>query len=171
MKFQMRKNLIPFRCYKPKVADMKISLIGLFLLVLFGCSLNAKQEQKLNESLALYLYARNECQVVSYVAFTLPDLVAKYKDQGDSIFKSKFDCNVDSLFYQDPTIRETVKDDATIHVLYDLVVFNKISSQRIEKKHQLVAMSNDNGASWFFIDQSIYVDKSLLPELKRLLSQ
>lgn len=171
MKFQMRKNLIPFRCYKLYLKSMKIIRIGSFLFLLFACSLNAKQEQKLNESLALYLYARNECQVVSYVAFTLPDLVANYKDQGDSVFKSKFDCNVDSLFYQDPTIRETVKENTTIHVLYDLEIFNKISSQHIDNKHQLVALSNDNGASWFFIDKSIYVDKSLLPELKRLLKQ
>jgi hypothetical protein len=60
-------------------------LILLFSLFLIGsCALNADQEQKLNQSMAGYLHARNECQLISYVAFTYPGVVAEYKEQGDS---------------------------------------------------------------------------------------
>lgn len=139
---------------------------------IFGaCTLSATQEKKLNESLSNYLNSRNECLVVSYVAFTYPDLVLTYKSQGDSVFKNKFDCNHDSLFLQDPTIRQTVKSESDIHVLYEIDLYNVNTGLRSEKKHQLVALSKDNGKSWFFMDEVAYVDKMLLPNLNRLIIQ
>lgn len=150
---------------------MKILLIVSLLLLLTACTLNATQEQKLNESLAAYLFGRNECQVVSYVAYTYPNLVATYKAQGDSIFKQQFDCNDDTLYFQDPMVREIEVEGAEIHVLYDLSVFNKNTAVQFEKKFELIAISEDNGSSWFFLDRSKYVDKSLLPKLKRLIDK
>jgi hypothetical protein len=150
---------------------MKIFLYVSTLFLFGACALNATQEQKLNESLAGYLFGRNECQVVSYVAFTYPELVATYKAQGDSIFKQQFDCNEDSLYFQDPTVRLIQKEGEVIHVLYDLTVFNKNTSERYDKKHELIALSSDSGKSWFFMDKSKYVDKSLLPKLKRLIDK
>lgn len=139
------------------------------ILILGSCVLSATQEEKLNESISIYLNARNECLVVSYVAFTHPDLVLAYKSMGDSIFKSKFDCIQDTLFLQDPTIRKTVKKNNEIHVLYDLDVYNVNTGERLKDKFQIVALSDDNGKSWFFMDEIFYVDKLLLPKLNRLL--
>lgn len=150
---------------------MKILQIVFFLFLLTACSLNASQEQKLNESLAAYLFGRNECQVVSYVAFTYPDLVATYREKGDSIFKQEFKCNDDSLYYQDPTVRKIEIAEDEIHILYELTVFNKNTSLKNEVKHELIAISKDDGKTWFFLDRSKYVDKSLLPQLKRLITE
>jgi hypothetical protein len=131
--------------------------------------LNGDQEKKLNESLSAYIFARNECQVISYVAFTYPELVASYKAEGDSLFKDHFNCNKDSVYLEDPTIRQTEKKGRDIHVLYELSVYNENSGEQSKKKHEIVGVSNDDGRSWFFMDRSEYVDKSRLPKLVRLL--
>lgn len=144
------------------------SLLILFL-ILASCTLSGDQEKKLNESVAAYLFSRNECRVVNYVAFTYPKLVQAYKSMSDSTFKVAFDCSDDTLFLKDPTVRQTAKDDHIIHVLYQLDGYNNVSMQAIDKKYKLVAISEDNGKSWFFMDWNQYVDKSLLPDLKRLL--
>lgn len=147
----------------------KIVYSILTLLILGACTLSASQEKKLNESITAYLHSRNECLVVGYVAFTYPDLVAYYKSQGDSIFISKFDCNKDSLYLQNPTIRKTSKSDNAIQIQYDLDIYNKFSGEKLSEKHKLYALSMDKGNSWFFMDEKIYVDKSILPKFKRML--
>lgn len=151
---------------------MKNFLLLIIIFLLAGsCILSATQEKKLNDALSTYVNARNECMVVSYVAFTYPELVKKYKEQGDSVFKAAFDCNNDTLYLQDPTIRNTVKNGKEIHVQYDLDVFNRNTQQRLPEKHQIYAVSEDAGMSWFFIDKKVYVDKSLLRNFERLLNE
>lgn len=148
---------------------MKKILLFLFsIIILSACTLSATQEKKLNESLSVYVNARNECLVVSYVAFTYPEIVLNYKSQSDSIFKAAFDCNSDTLYLQDPTVRGTKKEKETIHVKYDLDVFNKNTGERQLEKHTLFAISEDNGSSWFFMNKKEYVDKTMLPNFKRL---
>ncbi len=138
-------------------------------ILVSACTLNGEQEKKLNESLSAYIFARNECQVISYVAFTYPELVASYKAEGDSLFKDHFNCNKDSIYLEDPTIRQTEKKGNSIHVLYDLNAYNENTGEQNKLKHEVVGVSNDNGKSWFFMDRSEYVDKSRLPKLERLL--
>lgn len=149
---------------------LKIVNPFLFIAILLtSCALNGEQEKKLNESLSAYVFARNECQVISYVAFTYPNLVASYKAEGDSLFKEHFNCNKDSIYLEDPTIRQTEKKGSAIHVLYDLTAYNENTGEEQKKKHQVVGVSNDDGNSWFFLDHSEYVDKTRLPNLERLL--
>lgn len=149
---------------------MKNGLIFTYLLILLGsCSLSADQEKKLNESLSAYLNARNECQLINYVAFTHPGLVAYYKTQGDSVFKKEFDCHDDTLYLQDPTVRQIKSTGMNIHVEYDLDVYSEFTGEKLEKKQIIYAISVDKGNSWFFMDQQIYVDKKILPKFKRLL--
>lgn len=141
----------------------------LFLLFLVGCTLNGEQEKKLNESFSAYIFAKNECQVISYVAFTYPELVASYKAEGDSLFKEHFNCNKDSIYLDDPTLRQTVKEGNSIHVLYDLSLYHEATGKKDDKKYQLIGISEDDGKTWFFMDKTEYVDKSRLPKLVRLL--
>lgn len=136
--------------------------------ILGACTLSATQEKKLNESLSAYINARNECLVVSYVAFTYPEIVMNYRSQSDSVFKAAFDCNSDTLYLQDPIVRSTLKERETIHVKYDLDVFNKNTGERLKEKHTLYAISEDSGNSWFFMNNKEYVDKTMLPNFKRL---
>lgn len=146
----------------------KLVVFLLAVIILGSCTLSATQEKKLNESLSVYVNARNECLVVSYVAFTYPEIVMNYKSQSDSVFKAAFDCNSDTLYLQDPTVRSTKKEKETIHVKYDLDVFNKNTGERLKEKHALYAISEDNGSSWFFMNRKEYVDKTMLPNFKRL---
>lgn len=151
---------------------MKVLLKCILLsLILGACSLSSEQEKKLNLAVTSYLHSRNECQVLTYVAFTYPELVSSIKSQGDSVFQKRFNCELDSMLIDDPTLRQIVKKDNDIHVLYDLTAFNESTMLQEEKKFKLVALSNDNGQSWFFLDWNDYVDKSLLPKLKRLIKK
>lgn len=146
-------------------------LVFISLLIFSSCTLTGKQEKNLNEALSAYLFARNECNIVNYVALTYPKFVLEKKSKGDSVFQSTFNCNLDSVQLVDPTLRYSVKKNGEIQVLFELERFNKFTMLSDDKKHFLVAISNDNGISWFFLDHSIYVDKSLLPTLKRLLKE
>jgi hypothetical protein len=150
---------------------MKLLTILFSLLILASCALNADQEQKLNQSLAGYLHARNECQLVSYVAFTYPGVVADYKEQGDSVFQAKFDCTKDSITWNDPTIRLIQQEGQSIHALIDVAQVDEYSYEILKDKEQLVAISEDSGNSWFFIEHAYYVDKSKLIKLKRLIKE
>ncbi len=160
------------RIPNPKSFSMKkyYSLL-ILLLVLVSCTLSGDQEKKLNESLSAYLFSRNECRLVNYVAFSYPDMVIAYKSQGDSAFQRAFDCNLDSLYLENPTMRQTIKENDEIHVEYDLDAYHKATNEELEAKHKLVAISSDNGKSWFFIDQENYFNNKLLPNLKRLLKK
>ncbi|SRR5574343_1639674 len=150
---------------------MKLFTILFSLLILASCALNADQEQKLNQSLAGYLHARNECQLVSYVAFTYPGVVADYKEQGDSVFQAKFDCTNDSITWNDPTIRLIQQEGQSIHALIDVAQVDEYSYEILKDKEQLIAVSEDDGNSWFFIEHAYYVDKSKLIKLKRLIKE
>jgi hypothetical protein len=150
---------------------MKLLTFLFSLLLLTSCALNADQEQKLNQSLAGYLNARNQCQLISYVAFTHPGVVADYKEQGDSVFQAKFDCSKDSISWDDPTIRMIQQEGKAIHALINVAQVDDYSYEILEEKKQLVALSEDDGNSWFFMEYSYYVDKSKLNKLKRLIKQ
>jgi hypothetical protein len=56
-------------------------------------------------------------------------------------------------------------------VEYALDAYHKATNEELEAKHKLVAISSDNGKSWFFIDKENYFDNKLLPNLKRLLKK
>jgi hypothetical protein len=150
---------------------MKLLILLFSLLFLGACALNADQEQKLNQSMAGYLHARNNCQLISYVAFTYPGVVADYKEQGDSVFQAKFDCTTDSIAWNDPTIRLIQKQGKMIHALIDIEQVDEYSYEILKDKEQIIAISEDNGNSWFFIEHAFYVDKSKLIALKRLIKE
>ena len=63
------------------------------LLIISACSLTGNQEQALNRAVTSYVDARNDAVLLSYVAFTHPNVVAYYKDKGDSLFLNKFNLN------------------------------------------------------------------------------
>lgn len=143
----------------------------LCLIVFASCTLSGDQEKKLNESVSIYLNARNSCLPIPYVAYTYPDLVKNLKTRGDKAFRDRFDCAEDTIDLQDPTIKTIESDGKIIHVMYNLDAYNKYTAEFLKDKHQLIAISNDDGASWFFLDKTDYADKLLLPNLKRLIKE
>ena len=101
------------------------------LLAIVSCSFNARQETLLNKATISYINAFNEKEIMNHVASTHPNCVSFYKDQGDSIFKAKFNLKSDEKISEtimtiskkillesynyDSMIRQIVKDIVTIY--------------------------------------------------------
>jgi len=140
--------------------------------LLFGCTFSADQEAALNSSLARYIQARNECQVVGLVGFTYPELVRDFKSQGDSVFQHQFDCDKNPDYFniiQNATLRTTSKENESIHVLYDFDEYNEGDGTFFKRAFELVAISENDGVNWFFIPWKEYYDKNQCKNLKRLI--
>jgi len=142
------------------------------LLLLWQCTLSASQEAALNSSLSKYIQARNDCQVVGLVGFTYPELVKDFKNHGDSAFQQKFDCDKNLEYYyaiQNATLRQTMKNDKTIHVLYEFDGFGEKKDEYLKRNFQLVAISENDGENWFFISRTDYNNDSLCKNMERLI--
>ena len=108
---------------------------------------------------------------MSYVAFTHPKAVAYYKEKGDSVFKERFDLSdaEKAAFLQDGNIREIERTNSTIHVKYN---FLSVEGDYYESKASEVtifAISNDDGNSWFFIDEKDYMNPEIIEPSNRLI--
>ncbi len=142
------------------------------LLLLGSCTLNADQEASLNNALTSYINSRNNGAVMSYVAFTHPNVVNHYKNAGDSVFQSHFDVSNEYTrpFFQDGLIRSTEKNGNTIHVKY---LFKKIEANDFDRQMTdaiIIAMSNDNGTSWFFAEEEDYFNWKIFKKDELLIS-
>ena len=107
--------------------------------------------------------------MVNLVAFTYPELVASIRSEGDSTFMAYFNCSSDSVYLDDPTILTSVKKSKEIQVCYELRGRKMNNVEFGTFKEQLVAVSHDNGKSWFFLSKKDYVDKSRISKLKKLI--
>lgn len=141
-----------------------------FLMVFVQCTLSAKQEAALNSSLAKYIHARNDCELVGLVGFTYPELVKQYKDAGDSLFQYKFNCEENPEYYyaiQNATLRSTVKENNEIQVLYEFDGYGEKEDEYKKRNFELIAISENNGENWFFIPMTDYKNDTLCKGLTR----
>ncbi len=132
---------------------MKIIAIISTLLLLTACSLNATQEASLNNAKTSFINAKNNGSVMSYVAFTLPDAVAYYQKQGDSVFQKRFDLSENNYntFIQDGNIRKITQKDGVIQVKFE---FLEVNMDEVSKENQILyALSDNDGESWFFLEE------------------
>lgn len=108
---------------------------------------------------------------MSYVAFTHPNVVCHFKNEGDSIFQSHFDVSNEYTrpFFQDGIIRTTEKLDKSIHVKY---VFKKTAPDSSDTQMMdvvIIAVSDDNGTSWFFAEEEDYYNNTIFKKDERLI--
>lgn len=149
---------------------MRIQIISSLIVVLVtACTLNAEQEATLSESTTRYLESRQNGAILAFVSMHHPDVVRYYKDQGDSVFLKKFSVKKEDYYMDDPSIRETEKEGKVIHVLYEAKPINYQWGTTDKTKKEFVAISENNGKNWFYVDKSDYVDKSIASKMKRLL--
>jgi hypothetical protein len=149
---------------------MKGIVFFIFIFLLAGsCTLNAEQEATLSESTTRYLESRRNGAVLAFVSMHHPDVVRYFKDQGDSTFLKKFSVKKEEYYLVDPSIRETEKDGQIIHVLYEAKTIESEWGTTENEKSEFVAISENNGRNWFYIDKSDYVDKTIASNLKRLI--
>jgi len=144
--------------------------IGVTLL-LSSCSLSSSQEVALNTAKTSYINSKNNGTVMSYVAFTLPEVVAFYKNQSDSIFQERFDLSSDeySDFLTNGNIREIVKNSPEIHVKYE---FTNVNVEDVASSKVIVfALSKNDGITWFFAEKNDYFNDEILSPEKRLIKE
>lgn len=139
--------------------------------MLSSCALNADQESSLHTAMVSYINSRNNGAVMSYVGYTHPNAVAFYKNSGNEAFKSNFDLSNDEErpFFQDGIIKTIESKGNTIHVKYEF--------QKIENEDYIVdianiiviAISEDDGQTWFFVDEKDYLNDKIIPKKERLI--
>ncbi len=145
--------------------------ISFFIFILSSCQLNGKQEEKLHKDLLAYLNARNNHKILSFVSFQAPCLIEKYKNQGDSVFQTRYNLAENPKYnsqLDNHILRGIEKDNELIQVKYRMD-FNKNTDEFVDLVNVFIyAISTNKGESWYFMEEEEYNDKSLCPDLKRL---
>ena len=143
----------------------------LLLLILGACTLNATQEATLTSTTNDFLKARKEGMQLAYISMIHPSLVKAYKDQGDSVFLAKFELNSVDNYLDEPILRTVKKENSTIHALYEFRVIQTgwLEEEITQKNTTYVAISDDNGKTWFFMPKSDYDNKDIAKDIERLL--
>lgn len=150
---------------------MKIGFAGILLLILIGCTLSASQEQKLNYQTGLYLNALENKSVISTVAFNHPSFVKYVKSRGNDYFKSTFSFREeeDDIVFIDPQIKQMESEGKHIQVLYSVAKEYMYHGENREDSLHFVALTEDRGSHWFFLNYRVYRNKNICPDIKRLL--
>ena len=149
---------------------MKYAYLLLFF-VLIGCTLSADQETALNDAMTAYTSARNNGEVMTYVAYTYPDVVAYYKDEGDSSFIKKFGGeDLDYLPYiQDGNLRDVEFNGSKIHVKYQFLEIQDALFEIDSREIIIFAISEDDGKNWYFMDELDYMNEAVFSQERRLI--
>jgi hypothetical protein len=151
---------------------MKICFIGLLFLLLVACTLSASQEATLQKAMSSYLTAHNDGAVMAYVGFTHPNVVGFYRDKGDSVFRERFELFAPENggdFLQDGNVKVIEKKGNAIHVHY---VFDSFRTRGLDQEvsdHDIIAISSDEGKTWFFADKIDYVNDTIFNPKERLI--
>ena len=137
------------------------------LLLMAACTLNATQEQALNNGIRLYLKATNEGSILLVASKTHPAFVKYARSKGIDFFKATFKSEeANEYATSNFTIKETKAKGDQIHVLFEAVTEDYFSTP---VKKQFVAISENDGVSWFFMPYKDYQNKKICKELVRLL--
>lgn len=142
-------------------------------LVLSACRLNADQETALHQASTSYINAFNEGIAARYVAYTHPDAVAYYKAQGDSIFKMRYNLSGgdERPYLQDGNIEDIESDGNMIQVRYSYLRVHPLDYTVRQDQVTIIAMSSNNGKSWFFLDEDDYWNDAIISPKERLLNR
>ena len=139
-------------------------------LCLYGCSLSASQEQALNKQTGLYLNALNEGPVLAVIAKTHPEFVRYTRNQGADHFRAVFQpTGPQDVVYSDPVILQTRSSEKQIHVLYRVQCESFLDGEFRQDQVRFVAISSNDGKTWFYIPYPVYQDKKQCPGLQRIL--
>ncbi|MCH2224981.1 MAG: hypothetical protein MK066_09460 [Crocinitomicaceae bacterium] len=144
------------------------------LLLITSCSLNADQEASLNKAMSAYVNAHNGGSVVAFVAMTHPNAVAYYRENGDEAFEEKFSLpssDDGGDYLQDGTVKEVVSENGNIHVKYHFLSVEDRFYETKALEMIIMAVSDDNGISWFFIDEDDYRNEDIIQKTDRLIEK
>lgn len=151
---------------------MKLCYFCILVLLLGACTLSSSQEATLHKALTAYVAAHNDGKTMAYVGSTHPNVVGFYEDKGDSIFRQQFELFTPENggnFLQDGNIKEIEKKGNNIHIHY---VFDSFEMQDLTQKVSdvgIIAISNDQGKTWFFAEEADYKNDNIFNKEERLL--
>ena len=146
-------------------------MLLLIPLLLAACTLNADQEASLNNAMFAYINSRNNGVVMSYVAYTHPNVVDYYKTLGDSNFTKKFDLLQYETPYElnDGNIVEMKNEANIIHVQYSFTSIIFGNNRIVNEDFIILAISDDNGSSWYFMEEDDYLNDQIMDPSHRLI--
>lgn len=144
------------------------------LLLITSCTLNSEQEASLSKATKEYIDSRNEGILITYAAYTHPNVLKFYLDQGHDAFKKRFKRTTgeNTTNLRNGNIRYTEVSGKNIHVKYDYVGMNNFSYRgRRARKVSIYALSSDDGKSWHFIDGTDYWNDKIISSKNRLIKE
>ena len=148
----------------------KLVVHGILLLFLVSCSLSASQEQTLNKQTRLYLNAIQNRSSLVLVSMTHPLYVRYVKSKGDDYFKEIFKIPAeDENASLNPVIETIKRKNDVIHVLYTIEKNQYMNFEDANKSFKLVAISDDDGVTWSFLNYKVYQDENICKEIPRIL--
>ena len=144
----------------------------IFSCLILACSLNSEQERQLNKSLSNYLNAKNSGAILEYTSLIYPELIREWKTSGLDTLKEKVKLKTDTTElkqYDNPFIILTKKENKSIQIKYQLDCYSNEYTSSEKTKVNLYAISDDEGKSWFFMDEKDYINPQTCKKLKRLI--
>ena len=134
---------------------MKVYFL-LFVGVLFlsACGLNASQEKSLNMAVAKYLFAVNQDLKLSRASYMHPSVLKYYKNKGQREFKNLF--VTEKMLWTDAVMGKIETDGDNIQVELKIALKKDEFSTSEKERISIYALSNNNGSSWFFVENEDY---------------
>lgn len=131
------------------------------LLLLVACTLDSKQEERLNTGLSKYIKSYNEDLMLQYTALTHVKVVAHYKALGEKEFVNHFQQNKDSVhvYYGEFFMKDTKEQGKNIQRCYTVAKYTEY--KEIDDKYEIYAISEDEGNTWFFVNEDDYFNKDI----------
>jgi len=126
----------------------------------------------LSGALKDYLDSHNKGTIMSFVACTHPNVVDHYMKQGDSAFQDKFSlmsADEGGDYLQDATIKSIEFSGKEIHVHYQLLSAVDPFFEMDAREVTLIAMSYNDGNSWYFAEKKDYLNNDIFSKEDRLL--
>lgn len=144
----------------------KFSGFLIIILLAFGCTLSAEQENRLNKQLSKYIKSYNTNNTLEYAGLTHPAVVRYYSSLGDSEFIQHFSnhSNEKEVSLDNPLYRDMKSEGNWIERKYTI---QKLSSEKSDRDYEIYAISSDAGNNWFFLTQEDYKLQKI-PLKKRL---
>ena len=108
---------------------------------------------------------------MEYVSIAHPKVVAYYNSLGEDEFKDKFELfsQVEGGdFIQYGTVWEIESQGKSINAKYTFLSIGDINGLR-SSELEIIAISEDNGLSWFFVDAQDYRNEKIFDNYFRLL--
>lgn len=127
------------------------------VLFLFACGLNASQEKSLNMAVAKYLFAVNEDLKLSRASYTHPSVLKFYKKKGQNEFKNLF--VKEEMIWTDAVLGKIVTKGNAVQVELKVALKKDEYSSPEKERISIFALSEDNGSSWFFVEEHDYKGK------------